>query len=156
MGCKIILLQLYLKKHSRYIQCVCRILSRCAANSKICRLISIPTLPSASDLDFEQPTEESIQALKKDQEHESPSDLKMRDKLWYPSNGRICIPPNSADLQRRLCIIEHTSSGGHLGREATELMLKNKFSSETVSEDDRLFVRACIHYKTHLLRFDYI
>lgn len=107
------------------------------------RVITIPPLPSANDDEFVWPTANSIAETQ--QHHNPPPSAIRKDGLYRTTDHKIWIPEQADDLQLRLCVIAHTSAGGHRGKLATKTAISEKFSWSTLSEDVDLFVASCIH-----------
>lgn len=111
------------------------------------RLIYIPTLPSASNADFDWPSTEEVSKLQKDFNRSEPPGLQMNMKkgLLCDERNSIWIPDEANDLQLRLCIVAHTSSAGHRGIQDTKKALHSSFFWSTMQDDIKQFIKYCIH-----------
>jgi Integrase zinc binding domain len=61
--------------------------------------------------------------------------------------GKVWVPDEALDLQRRLCVVGHAGSSGHRGVKTTTLMLASEFCWATLAEDVKSFVQDCLHCK---------
>lgn len=120
-------------------------LGRWSSPSTIRRIVKIPELPSSSSPDFIWPTMEELATLQQTYNSTRPEHFIFSDGLWKNPNSAIWIPDNAADMQLRLYIIAHTVPSGHRGHMATKQALPRAFFWKTITQDIRVFVRACIH-----------
>ena len=65
-------------------------------------------------------------------------------KLWMKGEC-IWILENDLMLQMKVIVISHCGIGGHRGKAATEIIVRENFYSGSVQEDVSEFVRSCIH-----------
>ena len=50
-------------------------------------------------------------------------------------------------MQLRICVISHTSAGGHRGYKATETAIRREFVWSTIKGDIKTFLESCLHRK---------
>ena len=104
----------------------------------------IPELPT-TDRDFTWPTTQEIHDVQQAAAHERPPNLHLDNDLYCTQENSIWIPASATDLQLRLCITAHTGPAGHRGMDATYRTLRDAYYWDTLQDDVRTFVRACIH-----------
>ncbi|KAH9132765.1 hypothetical protein AeRB84_020938 [Aphanomyces euteiches] len=100
--------------------------------------------------DFEWPTAKSIleaQKLAFERGGSTPPGVAWsnEDSFHMDDQGRIWVPDDAVDLQRRLCVIAHQGAAGHRRVAATVKSVSDKFWWATLAQDVETFVKACLH-----------
>ncbi len=121
------------------------LLGRWSANPTIRRIVQIPPLVSASDKEFNWPSESEVALTQKNNSSSRPKSLQKVAGLWCKKSGAVWVPENAADLQLRICVIGHTSTAGHRGQKATASIIRRQCFWKSLDVDVQTFVRNCIH-----------
>ena len=109
------------------------------------RLVRLPPLVTATAQDFQWPSIYDIQEQQNIHKDEAPPSVFVQSDILYTHPSIVWIPPDSSDLQLRICIVAHTSAAGHRGKESTLHHIQQFFFWETLKIDVHRFVNACLH-----------
>jgi RNase H-like domain found in reverse transcriptase/Reverse transcriptase (RNA-dependent DNA polymerase)/Integrase zinc binding domain/Integrase core domain len=131
-------------------------LTRWAAPARLARVSALLMAPIAPTLDdsFVWPTAREIRLLQdasltqNGSYFDAPAAERptLVDKeLYRTPGGQVWIPPESIELQLRICIVAHSGHGGHRGRLPTTNSITALFYWKTLIEDVRTFCKTCLH-----------
>jgi hypothetical protein len=131
-------------------------LTRWAAPTALVRASALLLAPISPSLDesFTWPTARDIRIIQEamsvaaggNQNGSRPPLVELaEDGLYRTAEGRVWIPDAATNLQLRICIVAHTSLGGHRGYRTTKDSIKALFFWTDLSADVRTFCNSCLH-----------
>uniref|UniRef100_H3H555 Reverse transcriptase n=1 Tax=Phytophthora ramorum TaxID=164328 RepID=H3H555_PHYRM len=111
------------------------------------RLAVVERVSPLEEADFVWPSEQEIRAVQQAAGAAAHPGVQWNEErqLQMTSTGQVWIPPDSGELQQRLCVVAHAGASGHRGAAATLKSLSTCFFWPTMGPDVTTFVNECLH-----------